>query len=493
MSTISRREKMKKKVVQLFLAGAVVISGFAASTLTVLAAGPGDIKWDKPVAVVDRITRQGPVEVITPILEGYGVKLAGKKGMLTGYILPEGWKEAIKDTEILVATNSGSLPHDPATVLNARIFEKMTGVYLELIEMKDELLWPKTLTAAMARSKDVDLFYIDRAMMDTPILSAAGWIYPVDVLYPPEVQKLYSEGVLMSLRGLKGRFYSTPLTLWSEYLFYRPSWLRKAGVKVPTTWQELVVASKKVDEWAKANMGSGYVGMVTSLGDPDSVYRLWAMLTYAKDERIVKDGKVIIDPEVWNLLTDLWLKGGTSKESIEYRWPDAPEVFAKGKAGFIIAGSVFMKKFGDPEYAGTIKGDWNVTLGSAWEGVGVPGRSLGEPDTWAINPFISPAKKAAAMLWLDYYRSYQAQFNELYVEGNESCMKTVYDHPLVKTGVDFPDVRAAAVAQHMGESFPPYTPEALEMFKEYLHKVVIGKIDQTSALKKLQKDIDKMH
>jgi hypothetical protein len=45
----------------------------------------------------------------------------------------------------------------------------------------------------------------------------------------------------------------------------------------------------------------------------------------------------------------------------------------------------------------------------------------------------------------------------------------------------------------MAESFPPYTPEALEMFKEYLHTVVIGKIDQTEALNKLQKDIDKMH
>jgi len=484
---------MKKITVKFFLLCTVVISSLAVFTLSLLAAGPDDIKWNKPVSVLERIKGQGPVEVIPSELEGYGVKLAGKKGMLTGYTLPQGWKVAIKDTKRLVATNSGSLPHDPATVLNAKIFEKMTGVHLELIEMKDELLWPKTLSAAMAKSTDVDLFYVDRAMMDTPILSAAGWLYPVDVLYPPEVQKLYSEGVLMSLKGIKGRFYSTPLTLWSEYLFYRTSWLKKAGVEVPTTWQELVVASKKVGEWAEANMGPGYVGLVTSIGDPDSVYRLWAMLTYAKDERIVKDGKVIIDPDVWNLLTDLWIKGGASKESIEYRWPDAPEVFAKGKAGFIIAGSVFMKRFGDPEYAESIKGDWNVNLGPAWQGVGISGRSLGEPDTWAINPFISPAKKAAAMLWIDFYRSYQAQFNELYLEGNESCMKAVYDHGLVKKEVEFPDVRGAAVANHMGETFPPYTPEALEMFKEYLHTVVIGKIDQTSALNKLQKDIDKMH
>ncbi len=483
---------MKRNRAQLFLVWAFVIAGFAALSLASWAAGPGDIKWDKPVPTVTRITGQGPVEVIPPELEGYGVKLAGKKGMLTGYVLPEGWEQAIKGVNRLVLTNSGSLPHDPATVLNAKIFEKMTGVSLELIEMKDELLWPKTLSVAMAKATDVDLFYIDRAMIDTSILSAARWADPVDVLYPPEVQELYSEGVLMSLRGLEGRFYSTPLTLWSEYLFYRPSWLKKAGVKVPTTWQELVVASKKVDEWAKGNMGPGYVGMVTSIGDPDSVYRLWAMIQYAKDVKILKDGKVIVDPEAWKLLTDLWLKGGASKESVEYRWPDAPEVFAKGKAGFIIAGSVFMKKFGDREYAGTIQGDWTVIPAPAWKGVGIHGRSLGEPDTWAINPFISPEKKAAAMLWIDFYRSYQAQFNELYVEGNESCMKAVYDHPVIKKEVEYPKVRAAAVAEHVGESFPPHTEEALEMVKEYLHKVVAGKIDQASALKKLQGEINQM-
>ncbi len=483
---------MKKKVVQLFLVGALLMSSFAASSLTSSAAGPGDIKWDQPVSLVERITGQGPLEVIPSELEGYGVKVAGKKGMLTGYQLPEGWKGAIGGVKRLVLLNSGSLAHDPATVLNAKIFEKMTGIHLELIEMRDELLWPKTLSVAMAKSTDVDLFYVDRGMMDIPHLSAPGWIYPVDALYPPEAQKLFSEGVLMSMKGIRGRFYATPLSLWSEYLFYRPSWLEKAGIEVPKTWQDVVVASKKLDEWAKVNLGSGYSGMVCAIGDPDSVYRLWTMITYAKDEKIVKEGKVTIDPEVWRLLTDLWVKGGTSKESVEYRWPDAPEVFAKGKAGLIIAGSVFMKKFGDPEYAGAIQGDWVVKPAPAWEGVDIQGRSLGEPDTWAINPSIAPEKKAAGMLWIDFARSYQAQFNELYVEGNESCMKAVYDHPVIKAEVEFPDVRGVAVANHMGETFPPQAPEVLEMVKEYLHKVVMGEIDPASALKKLQADIDLM-
>jgi len=486
---------MKKKRMLFVLLALVLTWSFTAPTLTVASEEPSEvteIDWNSPLPVYERITGQGPVEVIPPELEGYGVKLAGKKGMLTGYVLPEGWKEAIGGVRKLVLTNSGSLVHDPATVLNAKIFEKMTGIHLELIEMKDELLWPKTLAAVMAKSTDVDLFYIDRAMIDTSILAAGKWVFPVDDLFPPEVLKLYPDGVLMSMEAKDGHFYSAPLTLWSEYLFYRPSWLKKAGAKVPTTWQELVTASKKVDDWAKSNMGPGYAGLVCATGDPDSVYRLWAEITYSKDIKIVKNNKIVLDPAVWNLMTDLWVKGGAAPESIEYNWPDAPEVFAKGKAGFIVAGSVFMKNFGNPEYAGAIQGDWTVVPPLAWQGVGIRGRSLGEPDTWAINNFISPDKKAAGMLWIDYLRSYQAQFNELYVEGNEACMLPVYDHPVIRSEVEFPDIRATAAAQQMGELFPPQTEEALDMIKEYFHNVVMGKKDQAEALRELQKNIDEM-
>jgi len=99
------------------------------------------------------------------------------------------------------------------------------------------------------------------------------------------------------------------------------------------TWQDLVVASKKVGDWVKTNPGYGYAGMVYGAVDP---LFLWAMTTYSQGKRIVKNGKIVIDPQAWQIVCDLWLKGGMGKESLEYEWADAPEVFAKGKAGFTI-------------------------------------------------------------------------------------------------------------------------------------------------------------
>jgi len=481
---------MRKKGWRNLLGKAILIGVFVLITVSAWAVGPQDIEWDRPIPMVKRITGKGPVEVIPPEYNDYGVKLSGRKGMLTGYVLPEGWKEATKGVKKLVLTNSGGLPHDPATVLNAKIFEKMTGIHLEIIEMKDPLLWPKTLAVLMAKSTDVDIFYSTRSMLEIPHLSAAGWIYPVDELWTPEVQKLYPEKLLITIKGIDGKFYGSPFCLWAMHLYYRRSWLAKAGVTVPRTWQELVVASKKVDEWAKANVGPGNSGMVYAAGDPDQLHQIWSMTTFAQDKRIVQDGRVVIDPEAWKVMTDLWLKGGMSKESTEYLWSMAPEVFAKGKAGFIITGGVYMKMFANPEFGTGIQNDWDVTLLPAWEGIGIPARAVAGNDSWMINPYISPAKIAAAMLWFDYQRSYQAQFNELYLEGNESVMTMVYDHSAVKAEVEHPDLRRETVAAQIGEMYPPGMMEVLEIFKEYLHRVILGEMDADTAREKAQAEID---
>ena len=82
---------MTKKAIQVWLVGLVIVT----FGLTAAAAGPGDIKWEKPAPMAERIAGQGPVEVIPADYDDYGVKLSGKKGMLTGYTLPDGWKKSI--------------------------------------------------------------------------------------------------------------------------------------------------------------------------------------------------------------------------------------------------------------------------------------------------------------------------------------------------------------------------------------------------------------
>jgi len=66
----------------------------------------------------------------------------------------------------------------------------------------------------------------------------------------------------------------------------------------------------------------------------------------------------------------------------------------------------------------------------------------------------------------------------------------VYDHPAVKAEVEHPELREATVAAQIGEMYPPGMMEVLDIFKEYLERVVLEGMDPTTALKKAQEEID---
>lgn len=449
------------------------------------------INWNEPGGIKQRLLGQGPVQEIGPemvdaIKKAYKLDLSGRTIMPTGYVLPEGWEAATEGVDQIVATNGGSLDWDPATVINAQIFERNTGIHIELVEMTESLAWQKILSLLMAKSTDVDLCYHPDTYLVIPQLAAANWIEPVDELWPPEAQELFPEKMLVNVKGADGKFYSSPTIIWNQYLFYRTSWLENANVEVPETWQDLIIATKKVQEWADNNLGPGHSGMVCAAGDEASGMGYVEMMTYSQGKRIMIDGAPVLNPEAWEGFNNLWLEGGMSKDSINYQWSDSPEVFAKGKAGFVITSGVFMVDFSDPEFAQAIQNDWGVTLLPAWEGVGVRGSYHASCDTWMINAFISPQKKAAAKLWIDYLRSYQYNFHELYVEGNESALLDVYEHPKVKEEVMHPDLRKQTLASAIGEVFPPKFMDAAEYLKEYNHKVVLGEIGIEEARKEVQ-------
>ncbi len=489
---------MRNKVILSNLGLLIVLSLLLIVSASALSA---EINWNAPGSFVDRLISPGeivvvPEEIVQKIKADYRVDVSGKTMMLTGYQLPEGWKEATQGVEKIVLTNSGSLSSDAATAINAALFEKMTGIHIQFIEMDDPMLWPKALSTLMAGDTSVDGFYMTRAMLEVPHLSAAGWIEPVNELWPQEVQNLFPADLLVGLRGYgeqSDTFYTVPHCLWARMLFYRPSWLEGAGVEVPQTWQELVPATKKVEEWAKKNVDPTAVGETYPAGDVDNLHILLGMVTYAQGKRIMQpDGRAVLDPEAWDLITSLWLEGGMSKSSLNYQWPDAPAVFAQGKAGFCDTGGVLIYQFNDPNYAAAIQGDWDATATPAWEGVGKQGLNLSGNDAWVINKFISSEKKAAVKLWLDYQRSFQYCFNELVAEGNEPALTLVYDHPFVKENVPYYELRRSSIENSIAEAFPPGFMDAMEVFKEYLGKVVMGELTPEEGREEIQSYWDKI-
>jgi ABC-type glycerol-3-phosphate transport system substrate-binding protein len=185
---------------------------------------------------------------------------------------------------------------------------------------------------------------------------------------------------------------------------------------------------------------------------------------------------------------DLIKEGAVPKEALGWSWTDAPETFARGRAAMLIAGAVNTTRFVDktPE---AIKGDWDFRAQLAWKEGDIGVTSIGTIVVWSINKNASEAEKAAAYLFLDLYRSYQSQWNEIGFEGNECAIPAMYDMESIKKAVYKPELRRQSVQHTGGESMPVNGDQMLKYQHEWWSKAATGEVSVEEALKNLEQDV----
>jgi ABC-type glycerol-3-phosphate transport system substrate-binding protein len=435
------------------------------------------------------------------------------------YILPEGWEKATEGVKEIVYINWGSMKGDIATYIAMKNFERKTGIKIKNLDITHAYVNEKQLALLTAKDPSVHSFYIGDAQYYLRQFLAGHWFAPVDFLWPPEVREIYPKGYVESIY-MDGHYWGTPHFTSTYILYYRPSWLQKAGVtKVPETWKEVFEAAKKCREWAKTNLGKDYYGYVFP-GGRETLYDLDAM-TFSQGGKTVRDGKInLLTPEftnAWNSLLNLIYEDVADKGSLTYTWTDAADAFGAGKAAFHLERTAYVASY-QTQYP-AIKDDWDVTLPPKW--------SLEQPDTYhsalmwndvlAVNPFAEPKHQAATMLWHDFRRSKESLMYEVIVEGNESSLPAVYDEPdrLIKEVINWDLVREAAKELLLPEPIIPTTlPKAdirgramsnatVELYPagiggqfanllgEFFGKAGTKQLGASEALNKLQEEINK--
>ena len=104
---------MTKRTVSILLAIIVAVCCFSGAAW---AEKPWEmIKWDSPKPAAERLSADE-------------------------YILPDGWKEATKGVTEIVHFNAGGMEHDPGTLANFKLFEKLTGIKVKYVEVSDQVL-----------------------------------------------------------------------------------------------------------------------------------------------------------------------------------------------------------------------------------------------------------------------------------------------------------------------------------------------------------------
>lgn len=424
------------------------------------------------------------------------------------YILPNGWEEATKGVKRILHFNAGGMKHDPGTLANFELFEKLTGIKADYVEVSDQVLLQKTISALVSRDPNVTSMCVSEPAFALQHLISANWIEPMDVVWSPRVQAIYPQGLLELLKGPDGRFYATVDTQKAAITYARPSWLKAAGVGIPSTWEELIVAGKKARQWAVENLDQTYWGV----GFTGDHYLLQVLqgITYSQGGRLMKDGKInLLTPEfkrTWEMVVNFIAKDKSAPQAIlGWTWNDYQQAFAMGKMAVILnALNTNIVRFADPEKAPGLQKDVNgnpVEAPGDWVAFPTPKWSKEMPEKYrgaaptnisafVINRFAPDNAKAAAMLLGEVRMSKQGGVNELLIEGNSPFLPAVFNDPRVMAEVAYVDVRKICNENAVLEVFPPGGERMMDILLEYFGKAATGKVPALQALETAQEEIE---
>ncbi len=420
------------------------------------------IKWGSPKPISERVTA-------------------------AQYVLPDGWKAAVSGVTRLRVSSSGALRNDPATEANARRFQELTGIPIEILPWAEPLVAAKTVAVLSAHSNAVDVLCYDHASLYTRLVGG-GWVHPADELWnDPNLWKHYPPALKTALTALDGRIYAAVGRAGTQMLCYRPSVVSAP----PGTWQDVRRAARTA---ARAGVW-GYVFGARSGGD---ILETFAAMVYSQGGRLVDAARqrLLADSpqgrNAWKMLTDMVLVDRSAPRTVvERSWMEASDAFALGKAAMVLAHTADSDRFRSAQTAPGIWNDWAAAPPPKWDENRPDTNRSGrlELDGYVVNKFIDSRTKAAAMLFLDFMRSGEAAARELVEEGNEAVVLTVHDLPAAKA-LPFPDSRRAAMTNAVLEPLPPAGRELGELFRDYFARAVGGAQDPGRALAELQARLD---
>ena len=404
------------------------------------------------------------------------------------YQLPKGAKEAIaaEGTKKLVIYNWGDLSFDPATVASGKMYTELTGVEIEWVGTPDEQMMPKLQPLFMAKSAAVDIVPLDGTNFRTFV--SRNWLMQVDFLWDEATLAAFQSGARNLL--VEGHHYSVPqVARVTDIMYYRPSMLKAAGYSAPpATLDELAEMAKKmtIDKDKNGSIDQyGYAFRAGGVLDGAEIIKSIALLYGVNPDNV--NGKVKYnDPKVVTAV-DYLVKLKNEYKVVpqgvtSYQHGDVADYFISGNVAIVIDPTYLYARAADSP----IKDDFAVALAPrAYKGG--PTTVIQNWNGWGISSFSK--NKAAAAVYLDMYRSFQAQKREFILENNEVLLKKVYDDPQAK------QIGYAAVLSQITDTVIEIYPNQGEVYKTVIaefQNALIGKKTAQAAMDDAQAQINKI-
>ncbi|MFI2510873.1 ABC transporter substrate-binding protein [Streptomyces sp. NPDC018972] len=230
-----------------------------------------------------------------------------------------------RDSDVYTVMNSSTdeTYHRWDAEAMARCGEQL-GVTVEQQSVPASQVMTKALRMASSKSLP-DIVQFDASEM--PTFADAGGL--VDLRTLGLATDDIPEGIV-NFGSYKGTYYGAARSVNTLALFYNKDILDEAGVRVPTTWDELRQAAKKLTE------GNRYGLALSAGGAEDGVFQFTPfMWSNGGDETDLDSPEVVEALDYWKALLQ---DGSLSKSTVNWTQADVNDQFMAGNAAMMING-----------------------------------------------------------------------------------------------------------------------------------------------------------
>ena len=250
---------------------------------------------------------------------------------------------------------------------HAREFEERTGIELDVRIVPSDLYFSNRIEHLLDGDDAADVF------MSGPVLLwehlASGFVQPLDDLLERASDTYHADDFfepLVRCNRWTGRFgdplgdgplLEIPVNCESYNLAYVPEVLDRAGVEVPSTWEQYFTTARRVVERTNGEV-RGFAQRGT--GAWHTMYTGFATQLWSYGARDFVDGRcAIASPESVRATTDFLAALGDAgpTEWPDQRWYELAMDFGRGRYGLIVDSDHYVAFFEDPstsELAGGI-------------------------------------------------------------------------------------------------------------------------------------------
>jgi len=371
--------------------------------------------------------------------------------MLTTFFLFNFEGKVVSAEEIIYldVDNDGELVWDPATVWQKEQFEKMypnIKIRLHVTPYNEHQAQLIRMTSGV--QKPYDVWQITDQWL--PGLMQTGIFMPLNEIWTEEKLSMYAPWLQEAIRDSNGDPVLVPAFGCIPVFMYNTEMLKSAGFEEPPkTWNDLVSYAKKLTKSDKNIWGF--------IDTEDSLNKFWHWLLQAGGKPFNDDWTATFNSdagvEALQYLVDLRNNHKVVPPgAVNWMTEDEQMAFIQGSSAMSLSWAYGIDRAANSEES-IIKGKFSVAIFP--EGPGKTNATSYENNCYAIPKTIDKTKLDAALKWLDYVSSYEAQVGMLIHEpGNYVPIPKAYEDPDVMKMVPFASILGNQVKQSINILHP---------------------------------------